>query len=126
MYQRDVNNFTGFVATYDDGTTVNQKENFFSKKRNKQSRTNWLDIDKEKLVKLELFWKGVPSACIDKKEHPYLSPDDWYFTHTGYMDIEDHKIVVLSRNIGFRKDGLLTIFSVVEDNGFVKVETRAG
>jgi hypothetical protein len=125
MYQKDVSNFTGFIATYCDGSVVKEKENFYSKKRNKQSKTNWLDIDKEKLVKLELYWKGVPSVSIDKEEHPYLSPEDWYFTHTGYMDIQDRNIKVLSRNIGFKKDGLLTIFSVNEDNGFVKVETRA-
>lgn len=125
MYQKDINNFTGFIATYTDGSTVKEKENFFSKKRSKKSVTNWLDIDKSKLTKLELYWKGVPSACIDKLDHPLISPDDWYFTHTGYMDIHDHNIKVLSRNIGFKEEGLLTIMSVNEADGTLKVNTRA-
>ena len=125
MRQNENRNFTGFIATYEDGSTVEQKENFFSKKQNKKCKTNWLDIDKGKLVKLELFWKGVPSASISKEDHPYISPDDWFFSHTGYMDIHSRNIKVLDRNIGFKKDGILTVFSVHEDNGFVKVDTRA-
>jgi len=125
MHQKDVNNFTGFLATYLNGSTIKQKENFYSKKRDKKSKTNWLGVDKEKLVKLELYWKGVPIASIDKEEHPNINPEDWYFTHTGYMDINNRDIKILSRNIGFKKDGLLTIFSVSEKEGILKVSTRA-
>lgn len=125
MYQNVEANFTGFIATYESGDIVKQKENFFSKKRGKRCRTNWLDIDKEKLVRLELFWKGCPIVHLSKDEHPEISPEDWYFTHTGYMDIHDRTIKVLNRNIGFKKDGLLTIFSVSEAEGTLKVTTRA-
>jgi len=124
MYQKEVNNFTGFLATYDSGTVVKEIENFFSSKRNSKSRTNWLDVDKSKLVRLELYWKGIPTISIDKSDHPHLTPEDWFFSHTGYMDIHERDISILSRNIGFKKDGLINVFSVMEKDGLVRTSTR--
>jgi hypothetical protein len=125
MFRKEINNFTGFIATYEDGSSVTEKENFFSKKRGKNCKTNWLDVDQSRLFKLELYWKGIPSASIDKNSYPEITEGDWYFTHTGYMDLHNREIKVLKRNIGFKADGLLTIFSVSESDGVLKVDTRA-
>jgi hypothetical protein len=119
------NNFTGFIATYFDGTVVEERLNVSGNKLERKCRTNWYEVDKEKLKKLELYWVGTLRASIDKEDHPTLSHDDWYFSHTGYMDMKDRKVKVLTRNIGYKENGLLTILSVDEESGTLKVDTRA-
>ena len=125
MSQKENSNFTGFKATYQDGSTIVEKENFFSKKLGKKCMTNWAEIDKENLKRIELYWKGIPTAAIDKADYPNLLASDWYFFHTGFMDISDRKIKTQSRCIGYKEDGIVTIFSIDEGSGVLKVTTRA-
>lgn len=117
--------FTGFVATYDSSRVIYEKENYFSKKLNKQCATNWQEIDKSKLTELNLLWNGEVKASITLDEFDHIKPEDWYFSHSGYFDMGSNKIVVVSRNIGYRKDGVLNIFSVAEDTGILKIQMRA-
>ena len=128
MYQREkpINKpFTGFVACYDDGKRIQERENFFSDKLNKQCSTNWAEICREKLSSMELLWNGISKIKIDKINYPHIKPSDWYFSQTGYMDLISKNIVVVSRNIGYRKDGILNIFYVEENTGIVKSAQRA-
>lgn len=124
-------NFTGFVAHYSNGRTVFEKENYFSKKLSKKCATNWAEIDKEKLVRLELMWKGKIKAAISRTPDgdPHRSKEigsgDWFFSQKGYFDLATHKVVVISRNIGYVDGNIAHITSVVEETGVVQFYTRA-
>jgi len=130
--RRKENNFTGFIAHYNNGTSIKEKENFFSKKLNKQCATNWAEINKEKLISMELYWKGEFKAKIlkipEKKDDvPYtiLNPDQWFFSHSGYMDMNTRTIKVVSRNIGYVYNGIIYITSVNENVGNIRIHSRA-
>ena len=123
--------FTGFVAYYDDGKVVKERENFFSIKLNKKCATSWAEIDKDKLVRLDLVWNDQPKGSILKnpsedsfnKSH-VLSPQDWFFSQKGYYDLNTRVIRVVARNIGYIEDGIVNILSVVEDSGVVQMYRR--
>jgi len=118
--------FSGFVAVYDDGTRVPERENYHSEKLRKKMATNWLEIDKARLVSLELFWRGRKMSSISKLDHPDITPTDWFFSHTGCLDISTHAIHVVARNIGYKdKSGLTNIISVSDSEGTMKGYTRA-
>lgn len=129
---RKEDKFTGFIAHYDGGRVIKEKENFFSKKLNKKCATNWAEINKKKLKTLELSWKGIIKARIDrdpanKSDAPYkhLTPDQWFFSQSGFLDLSTKKVVVVSRNIGYVLDGIIHITSVNEDNGLIRIHNRA-
>lgn len=121
--------FTGFVAHYENGRQLYEKENYFSKKLNKKCATNWAEIDKSRLVKLELFWNGTLKAGISKKpfkDKPFeLSPSDWFFSQKGYIDMGTKKMLVIARNIGYIHEGVIHITSVVEKTGIIQKHSRA-
>ena len=128
MYQREEikdKPFTGFVAYYNDGKVIHERENFFSDKLKKQCATSWAELCLEKLVALELVWKDASKIKLTKDEYPFLKASDWYFSQTGYMDMSSRKIIVISRNIGYVKDGIINIYSVAENTGIVKSAQRA-
>jgi hypothetical protein len=122
--------FSGFVAYYDDGTIIKEREDFFSKKLTKKCSTNWAEIDRERLVKLELLWNDESKGFISKipSENSFnnctINPQDWFFSQKGYFDLGGKKIIVVARNIGYVNSGILHIFSVVELTGFVQVSHR--
>lgn len=120
MYQSVNSNFTGFKVTYPDGSFVLESPDNSVKGK----RTNWHTVDTDRIETLELFWGGISIVSIDKKDHPEVSGDDWFFSHTGYTDIDSRDITVVSRNIGFREDGALTVFSVDENDGTLRVDVR--
>jgi len=124
MPQKENKRFTGFVAFYKDGNEVREKNNYFSSKTKRKKATNWHEVDKDKIVALEIFWKGQPKIRIDKDDHPDLKPSDWFFSHFGCLDMNTHETKVISRNIGFIKGDILTVYCVVEETGVVKVEHR--
>jgi hypothetical protein len=124
MPQKEDEKFTGFVAYYDNGNTVKERNNYLCAKTSNVKSTNWSEIDKERLVALELFWNGESKIKIDKIRYPDLKPSDWYFSHLGSLDMNSHKTIVVSRNIGFIKDELLTVFCVQEQSGVVKIDNR--
>ncbi|MBD3261255.1 MAG: hypothetical protein GF334_06155 [Candidatus Altiarchaeales archaeon] len=117
--------FTGFIVHYENGKTVRERENYISKKLNKQCATNWAEIDKARIVALELIWKDKSKIKLSKEEYPSIKPGDWYFSHTGYLDMKSRKVVVVKRSIGYIKDGLLHIYSVDEKEGSIKGHVRA-
>ena len=124
--------FTGFVAYYDDGKVIKERENFQSKKLNRKLATNWAEINKNKLIALELQWKNQVKARIDKvppkkAEAPYkvLKPSDWFFSQKGYIDMGSRQIVIIARNIGYIKDDIINITSVDEKTGIIKMYSRA-
>jgi hypothetical protein len=125
MHQKE-DKFTGFVAHYGKKKTVLEKENYLDKKTGQKKATNWSEIDKDKLTALELLWHGESKIKIDKKDHPYISSDDWFFTQTAYFDMTKQKIAVVGRNIGYKKDGVLQVYTVVEETGILKSSIRNG
>jgi hypothetical protein len=127
MFQKE-NKFTGFIGHYDNKTIV-EKENFYSKKLNKRCATNWAEIDKNKLIALELLWQGKSIIKIDKENYPHIKPEDWFFTQTGIYNIKDKKIKdkkikVLARNIGYKKDNITQVYSVEEETGILRSSVR--
>lgn len=118
--------FTGFLATYDDGSFEIERENYHSEKLHRPMATSWPEIDRTRLVRLDLYWRGKKMASVSKNEHPHMTADDWFFSQTGYMDIQRNSVRVISRNIGYKgDDGLLYITSVYEANGATKGSVRA-
>lgn len=117
--------FTGFIVHYEDGRKVREKENFFSQTLKKVCATNWTEINKELIIKIELYWNGEKKIDVTKEEFPNIKADDWYFSHRGCYDMSSRQIKILSRNIGYREKGLLNIFSVMEDTGEIRISTRA-
>ena len=122
--------YTGFLAHYDDGRIIKEQEDFYSKKFKKKCATNWAEIDKKRLVALELVWKGKSKAKIEKQNptdshRGDLSPDQWFFSQYGYMDMAKRNITVVARNIGWIKDGIINVTSVNEDTGTITMSTRA-
>lgn len=130
MPQKENKNFTGFIAYYEDGRAIKEKENFFSKKLKKQCATSWAEINKKKLKTMTLYWKGQLKASIERdpqdKGAPYthLNPDQWFFSQSGYLDLSTRKVAVVSRNIGYILNGIIHITSVNEQNGIVRIHSR--
>jgi len=116
--------FTGLVATYDDGKLVREKNHFYSKLLGRQCATNWGEIALKKVVSLELYWRGESKIKISKEDKPLISHEDWYFTHSAIMDAVSPKPKICSRNIGYKNDGILYLYSVDEDTGALKVQNR--
>jgi hypothetical protein len=123
--------FTGFVAHFSNGKSVKEREFFFSKKLNKNLATNWAELDKNLLIRLDLIWNDQLKAQIDKVPTPSsfnkgkaLSPGDWFFSQKGYLDMGTRKIKVISRNIGYIEDGILNIISVQEETGALQMTRR--
>lgn len=116
-------NFTGFVAYYDDGRKLREKENY-TDKSGKDCATNWSEVKKDKLVALELLWNGKSKIKISKDEYPSIKPEDWFFSQLGYQDMSKREIVVIARNIGFIKEGILQVFTIDENTGNLRISTR--
>lgn len=123
------NNVTGFVVTYEDGTKIIEKENYFSKKLNKKCATNWAEIDKSKIASLQIYWRGELMETIQKSPSDThtneLEANDWFFSHKGYMDMASRSVKIISRNIGFIENNILHITSIMEDTGEIIRSTRA-
>lgn len=118
--------FTGFVATFEDGTSVLEREGYHSEKLRRPMATSWPEIDRARITRLDLYWHGQKKATVSKSEQPHLDADGWFFSQTGYMDVSRHTVVVIARNIGFRgKDGMLYVTSVRESDGAVRGSVRA-
>jgi hypothetical protein len=118
MLQKELkNNFTGFIAHYNNGKSVKEKEDYFSKLLKKVCATNWAEVDKEKLVALELVWKNQSKININIKDYPHIKPSDWFFTQTAFFEMKSRKTVIISRNIGYKKDNITQVYSVEESNG---------
>jgi len=124
MSLKENKKFTGFIAHYSDGNQVKEKNNYYSKKAGCKKATNWHEVDKDKITALELFWKGESKIKIDKSEHAHITSADWFFSHFGCLDMENHQTKVISRNIGFVKGDIINIYCVLEDTGVVKIEHR--
>ena len=122
MLQKE-NNFTGFIAYYGPKKKVFEKENYTDKSGNKKA-TNWSEIDKEKLTALELVWRGSSKILIKKSDYPHMQGTDWFFTQSAFLDMATQKIRVVARNIGYRKEGIIQIFTVEEDTGTLKSSVR--
>ena len=117
--------FTGFIAYTKEGYEIREKELFYSKRFKKNLATNWDEINKDSLIKLELHWRNNFKVDVSTEEFPFIKPDDWYFSHSGAMDLKTRKVQIVSRNIGYKKDGILQIFSVYEASGIVRIHSRA-
>jgi hypothetical protein len=115
--------YTGFIAYYKN-KAIKEKEYYFNKKLNKKCATNWIDIDKSKLIALELIWKNEQKIKIALEEYPHIKPSDWFFSQYGYFDLKANRTIVVARNIGYIKDNLLIVYSVNEETGIIKVEHR--
>lgn len=118
--------FTGFVAIYNDGTQDIEREEYFSEKTRRLMATSWPEVSLEKVTQLDLYWHGSKKITISKSDHPHIGPKDWFFSHTGYMDLKQHSVVIIARNVGYRgEDGLLYVTSVRESDGLIKGSVRA-
>jgi hypothetical protein len=118
MSLKEHKSFTGFKAYYDNGVSVKEKENYFSKDLNKICATNWIEIDKKKLVALELLWNDQSIIKLDKTDYPTLTPDCWFFSQSAIFEMKGKKLTILSRNIGYKKiDGTTQVYSVEEATG---------
>lgn len=124
MHQND-HNYTGFVAHYGPKKTVLEKEDYINKSGQRKA-TNWSELNKEKMTGLELVWRGSSKIRIDKKDYPHIGPDDWFFTQTAFFDMKEQKVKVVGRNIGYKKDGIIQVFTVEEQTGILKSSVRNG
>ena len=124
MPLKELNQYTGFIAYYDNNIIVKEKENYFSKKLKKKCATNWAEIDKNRLVALELLWHGQSKIKISREEHPHIKSDDWFFTHSGMFNMKNRNVTVISRNIGFKKDNIIQVYSVEEETGILRSSAR--
>lgn len=97
--------------------SVREKENYFSKELKKICATNWAEINKEKLVALELFWHGQSIIKINKADYPEMTADDWFFTQSAIFEMKNRKLTILSRNIGYKKGDITQVYSVEEASG---------
>jgi len=114
------------VAVYKDGTVVPERENYYSERLRKKMATNWLEVDKSAVERLEIHWRGRKMASISKAEHPEIKPSDWFFSHTGCLDMSTHSVRVVARNIGYRdRSGLTNVISILECDGTMKGYARA-
>ena len=118
------NLFIGFVAYYEGGRRVKEREHFYSKVLKKQCATNWAEVALTQVVSLEIVWKGVSKIKISKADNPHIKPDDWYFSHSAYMDMASSVPKTLTRNIGYRKGKILYLYAVNEETGDLQVSTR--
>ena len=128
MPQNDVNQknrFTGFVVHYEDGTEVFEKESYLSPTLQKLCATSWVEVDKTKITSLELRWQGQSKIILNKDELALTSPDDWFFTQSGYKDSTKNDIVVVARNIGYVDNDVIHVFSVEERTGVMRTSIRA-
>ncbi len=125
MPQRELKKFNGFVAWYNDGKIEQEREDYFSKTLNKQCSTNWAEINKDKLTTLELIWQNDSKIKIDIKDYPHIKPSDWFFSQTAYFDMKFRKKVLVSRNIGYKKDNIIQVYSVEEGTGVLSSSLRA-
>ena len=125
MLQKESNSFTGFIAHYDKGVAIKEKENYFSKILGKQCATSWGEINKKKLVALELVWRNQSIIKIDKETFSHISDKDWFFSQSAMFEMKNRKIVILSRNIGYKKDNITQVFSVEESTGRLSSHVRA-
>jgi len=102
------------------GDVVWEKNNYWSDKFNRVLATNWSEIDKAQIKSLSLYWKGKLLICLDKDE---VLPDTWLFSHTGMLQTgHSQNVQVLSRNIGFEKNGSRYLFKVIEESGSLITE----
>lgn len=127
LLKRD-KDITGFVVTYEDGTRIVEKENYFSKRLDKKCATNWAEIDKSKIASLQLYWRGELMETIQKSPSEThsneLEAKDWFFSHKGYMDMASRSVKIISRNIGYTENNIIHITSVMEDTGEILRSTR--
>lgn len=94
---------------------MQEKNNFWSERHQKVSATNWLDIDKDRIKTLQLFWKGKVRVSLCKED---CSPEKWWFSHTGSLQTSgDSRVVIVSRNIGYIREGRRYIYRVLEESG---------
>ena len=107
---------------------VLEEENFFSIKLNKKCSSNWSEIDKSTINSLELFWCGTPKVKIERSSsstHKYdLTAKDWFFSQKGCIDMGTQEVKIISRNIGYKEEGLLHIFSILEGTGELILSSR--
>jgi hypothetical protein len=123
--RQDDPNYTGFIAHYGPKKTVLEMENYTNKDGQKKA-TNWSELDKTKMTALELVWHGSSKVTIDKKEYPHIGADDWFFTQTAFFDMKEQKIKVVGRNIGYKKGGIIQVFTVEEQTGILRSSVRNG
>jgi len=123
--------YTGFVAYYESGKIIKERESFYSKSLDKKCATNWAEIDKEKLIKLELIWQGQSKGFVSRapSEQSFnktaFTPQDWFFSQKGYYDLGSRQVSVIARNIGYVENGIINVLSVIENSGVVQMCQRA-
>lgn len=111
---------------YKDGTVVPERENYHSERLRRKMATNWLEVDKASIERLEIHWRGSKMASIKKADHPDITPSDWFFSHTGCLDMATHSVRVVARNIGYKdRSGLTNVISIRESDGTMRGYTRA-
>lgn len=118
--------FTGFVAYYGEKKAIREKENYLDKSTNQKKATNWSEIDKNRLTSLELVWNDASKIRIDKKDHPDIKPEDWFFSQHAFHDMANQELSIVKRNIGYKKDGVLQVYSVDEKTGILNSGLRRG
>jgi len=117
--------FSGFVVFYEDGTVEFEREGYYSERTHRFMATSWPEVDLNRLTKVDLYWHGQLKTSLSKTEHPHMGPSDWFFSQTGYMDVQRHGVRVVARNIGYRgKDGCLYVTSVNDFDGSIKGSIR--
>lgn len=111
----------GLIATLDDGTEILEKNNYLHKEKGRVFATNWWEIPKKRIKSLELYHKG---KSIVKLEKDQVQPEEWFFSHTATLNLGDQggRPTIVSRNIGFIKNGLKHVFRVIEKNGALEAD----
>jgi hypothetical protein len=105
----------GLRVDYLDGTEIWERNHFWSDKHERMLATNWIEIDQSLISCMHLYWKGSHRVTLNQAE---LNPDKWLFSHTAVMSVGDgSNVAILTRNIGYDKDGARYWFRVDEKTG---------
>ena len=116
----------GLVAHLMDGSSVLEKNNYYSDTLQKRLATNWAEIPKDLIAALELLWKGTSILKLRAQDIPDGGIDSWCFSHTGAIDLANgnNTPIIVSRNIGYEKDGIVTMYRVNEETGTLSFDSR--
>ena len=111
---------TGFLAYYPD-KEVKEENYFFNASLGHICATNWNFIDRDKIIRLDLWWHGIMKCSIETgidlwwHGHSDKKASEWIFYHTGCIEPPFNKTQIISRTIGL-KNPQKTIFYTVNEN----------
>jgi hypothetical protein len=117
--------YTGFRVVLSGGKLITESQDSFCPSLGRVSATNWHTVPLNDIQELSLVHHGRIVVSIQASEAGVQSPGDWYYSRSAVTESGNWKTTMVSRNIGYRKDGVLRIWKVHEDSGHVHYTEQA-